>query len=114
MGLEGVRMIPEVSVDDVQRRLAAGDEKLVLVDVRKHDELTIAAIDGARHIPMADIPTRTQEFDDEHEYVFFCHHGKRSYNVAAFLKEQGVANVASMRGGIDAWSQQVDPEVPRY
>ncbi|MCG3126809.1 MAG: Sulfurtransferase [Phycisphaerae bacterium] len=105
--------VNEVSPADVRRRLDQR-ERLVLLDCREHDELRLARIAGAVHIPMGDIARRAGELDPDVECVVFCHHGVRSRSVAAFLQQQGFARVSSMRGGIDAWSEQLDPSVPRY
>ncbi|MBI5864487.1 MAG: sulfurtransferase [Planctomycetes bacterium] len=61
-----------------------------------------------------DVPGRLDELDREKQIIVFCHHGVRSYSVASFLKQQGFPNVLSMAGGIEAWSLEVDPAVPRY
>ena len=106
--------IEEVEPAAVAERMRAGENGLVLLDCREDEELAIARIDGATHIPMGDIPTRMLELDPDREIVVFCHHGKRSYSVALFLRERDFERVKSMRGGIDAWSRQVDESVPRY
>jgi rhodanese-related sulfurtransferase len=106
----------EVSVRDVQQRLSAG-EKLHLIDVREPHEFAIAKIEGAALIPMRSVPGELQDLEaraDEAPLIVFCHHGVRSLNVVHWLREQGVANCASLAGGIDAWSLQADPNVPRY
>ena len=87
---------------------------VVLVDVREAGELSICRIDGALHLPLGDIPNRFNRLKPEDEIVMFCHHGMRSMKAANFMKEQGYRNVKSMRGGIDAWSTDVDSSVPRY
>ncbi len=87
---------------------------LVLVDVREDTELAICRIDGAKHIPLGEIPTRFNQLKSDDPIVTFCHHGMRSMRAANFLKEQGYRNVKSMQGGIDAWSADVDSSVPRY
>ncbi len=91
---------------------AAAD--VVLLDVREHDELAIAAVTGALHIPMREIPARLAELDAAKPLVVMCHSGGRSQRVAAFLQGNGFTNVFNLKGGIDAWSTQVDPRVPRY
>lgn len=105
--------IRQVRASDVAERLKRGDA-LVLLDVREPDELALCRIDGARHIPLGDLPQRFSQLDPEHEIIVFCHHGKRSLMAANFLHQQGYPNVASMTGGIEAWSLEVDPRVPRY
>lgn len=106
----------EVTPQEVQQRIDAG-EKLQLIDVREPMEFQLAKIEGASLVPMRQIPGEIQEIEsraDEATLVFFCHHGVRSLNVVAWLREQGVERCQSMSGGIDAWSQIIDASVPRY
>jgi rhodanese-related sulfurtransferase len=84
-----------------------------LVDVREFEETSIASI-GGKHIPLGDLSQRFQELDPEQETVVLCHHGVRSAHAATFLKERGFMNVHNLNGGIEAWSQMVDPSVMRY
>ena len=90
----------------------------VVLDVREPNELRAASIkaDGFAlvTIPMGVIPPRLQELDPEQPIACLCHHGARSMQVASFLKAQGFAHVANIAGGINAWSAEVDPSVPRY
>ncbi len=87
----------------------------LFIDVREPSEHATARIEGAQLIPMRTIPQRLMELEDRDErLVVFCHHGVRSLQVAAWLREHGVENAQSMIGGIDAWSQRIDPAVPRY
>ncbi len=86
-----------------------------LLDVREAWELDAARIAGSKHIPMGDIPARfQQELDPEEHIVVVCHHGVRSMNVTAWLRQQGFERVQSLRGGIDRWSREIDPAVPVY
>ena len=98
--------------------LCAGDTTPTLLDVREDWEFALGAIrvDGARtqHIPMRQIPARMSEIDTERPVVCICHHGVRSAQVVAFLLHHGYGPVYNLGGGIDAWSQQVDPGVARY
>lgn len=103
----------EISPSELAERLQRGDA-LLLLDCREPEEVALAKIDGATHIPMGDIPTRQQELDPEQEIVVYCHAGMRSLSVAAWLKQQDFENVRSLAGGIDAWSTEIDPNVPRY
>ncbi len=92
-------------------------ERLLLIDVREPVEHQICHIEGAELIPMNTVPQRLQYLDgaaDEMLLVIHCHHGMRSLNVVNWLRQQGVENCVSMAGGIDLWSAQVDPQVPRY
>ena len=104
----------EISVEDVKGKLDAG-ESFTLLDVREPWEFDTARINGAKLMPMGDVPTRAhQELDPEEHIVVMCHHGVRSMNVTAWLRQQGFENAQSMRGGIDAWSRRVDEKVPKY
>ena len=77
-------------------------------------ELDIASIDGALHIPMGEIPGRINEIPRDRDVIVFCHSGVRSVSVTHYLQGEGYTRVHNMLGGIDAWSLQVDPTVPRY
>jgi len=91
------------------------DGKTRLIDVREPWEFATAHVEGSVLIPMGDIPARAhQELDPEEHLVIMCHHGARSMNVAVWLRNQGFEQAQSLRGGIDAWSAEVDPSVPRY
>lgn len=104
----------EITPEELQRKRAAG-EALTLLDVREGWEREVATIDGSRHIPMGEIPQRfNQELDPEEHIIVYCHHGIRSMNVTAWLRQQGFEKVQSMRGGIDRWSKLVDAKVPLY
>lgn len=98
----------------------------LLLDVREPWEFALAAIrtDGAQtlHIPMNEVPERLPEIGAAsgnsvqmtRPIVCICHHGVRSAQVVAFLERQGLASVYNLAGGIEAWSTEVDPSVPRY
>jgi rhodanese-related sulfurtransferase len=104
----------ELSVEEVSRMRERGPA-IRLIDVREPAEFSLARIEGAELIPMATIPQHVMDFEDRDEpQVFLCHHGVRSLQVAAWLRERGVENAQSMAGGIDAWSRLVDTSVPRY
>jgi rhodanese-related sulfurtransferase len=104
----------EIAAEEVKRKLDAGEE-FVLLDVREQWEFETASMSGAKLIPMGDIPSRAhQELDPEDHIVVVCHHGVRSMNVTAWLRQQGFEKAQSMRGGIDVWSRQIDASVPVY
>jgi rhodanese-related sulfurtransferase len=90
----------------------------LLLDVRESWEVERAAIrlPGVpfKHIPLSRIPERLKEIDPAQTIVCICHHGVRSLQVVAFLERNGYASVYNLAGGIDAWSVEVDPSVPRY
>jgi len=86
-----------------------------LIDVREPWEFATSHIEGGVLIPMGNVASRAhQELDPEERLVVVCHHGVRSMNVTAWLRNQGFEQAQSLRGGIDAWSVEVDPKVVRY
>jgi len=90
-------------------------EAMTLLDVREPWEFETARLDGAMLMPVADVPSRAnQELDPDEHIVVVCHHGVRSLNVTHWLRQQGFERVQSMRGGIDAWSKQIDGTVQLY
>ena len=103
----------QIGAADLKREWTAKPD-LVVIDVREPHEYTIARIDGARLIPLSELPGRLAEIDARAEIVTHCHHGLRSLAALDLLRGAGFANVRSLQGGIDAWSVDVDPEVPRY
>jgi len=106
----------EITPQELKRRIDSG-EKLTLIDVREPFEHAISRIEGAELIPMRQVPGELQSLDARASgaaLMVFCHHGVRSLNVVQWLRQQGVEACQSMAGGIDAWSQTVDPAVPRY
>jgi rhodanese-related sulfurtransferase len=103
----------EILPRDVKQRLDRGD-KLLLIDVREPHEHAICQIAGAELIPMRTIPANLQKLDVDEDVICFCHHGMRSLDVANWLRSQGVKTAKSMAGGIDRWSLEIDPKVPRY
>lgn len=104
----------EIAPEEVKSKLDAG-ESFVLLDVREPWEFETSKLEGAKLMPMGDVPSRAhQELDPEEHVVVICHHGVRSMNVTAWLRQQGFEKAQSMRGGIDAWSRIVDRNVPVY
>jgi rhodanese-related sulfurtransferase len=97
---------------------AAQSAPLLFLDVREPWEVALAAIElpGAttRSMPMREVPARLAELDPAQPVLCFCHHGARSAQVVAFLERAGFASAYNLAGGIDAWSHDVDPGVPRY
>ncbi|MBV9437351.1 MAG: sulfurtransferase [Acidobacteria bacterium] len=103
----------EVQPEEVARMRAAGEE-FTFLDCREPWEYQTAHIDDTKHIAMGEIPARIQELDPEERIVVLCHHGVRSMNVTAWLRQQGFEKAQSMAGGIDRWSRVVDSKVPTY
>jgi len=113
VGGSGLGAGAEISARELQReRLAKAD--LLLVDVREPREAQIAGIEGARNIPLRELPERLSELPGHGAIVTLCHHGPRSLKAREILKGAGFPNVRSLAGGIDAWSREVDSDVPRY
>jgi rhodanese-related sulfurtransferase len=106
----------EITAAAARQRLTE-DRKTVLLDVREPEEFALAHIEGSLLIPMQSIPGELQRLEglaDEGDLLVLCHHGVRSLQVAAWLQARGIENAASISGGIDRWSVEVDPGVPRY
>lgn len=108
--------VPELSPLEFAERWPdhALGQGVVLLDVREHPELELAAVAGAVHIPMRDVPARLADLAPDRPIVVMCHSGRRSFMVAEFLLGSGFREVFNLRGGIDAWSTQLDSRVPRY
>jgi len=105
--------VTEISVFDLKRRRDAG-EPLVLLDVREPDEIAIASMAGAVTIPMAEIPARFAELPADVPIVVMCHSGGRSGRVTGYLNANGYDQAVNLAGGIDAWSESIDPAMARY
>jgi rhodanese-related sulfurtransferase len=108
-------MIARISVKEVHDKLAAG-AKLRLLDVREPEEHAFCTIGDSLLIPLGELHRRADEIElsDDELLVIYCHHGVRSLKACAVLQMNGIANCASLDGGIDQWSVHVDPSVPRY
>ena len=89
-------------------------EGAALLDVREQDEWDAGHAAGAVHIPLGDLPSRFAELDPSDEIVLQCRSGARSARALAFLRQQGYEKVLNLKGGILAWSDEVDPSVPKY
>src|SRR2546422_8232565 len=105
--------IPTMSAQELKRKMDAR-EPFELIDVRETFECEIAQIDGAKLIPLSEIAERADELQREGPIVIHCHIGQRSAQAVRLLQQRGFANVYNLEGGIDAWSDQVDPGVPKY
>ena len=108
----------ELASSDAKKHLRNKDAtcRPLLLDCRTAEEHAIAKIDGSVLIPMQEIAERLSELEPwrEKPIVVHCHHGVRSLRVTHFLRDKGFSQAQSMKGGIDAWSVEVDPRVPRY
>ncbi len=90
------------------------NKKLKVVDVRNPEEYEICRIEGATLIPLSEIDSRLGELNKNDEIVLHCHHGMRSMRALEILQKAGFKNLKSLSGGIDAWSAEIDPSIPRY
>ena len=104
--------IPQLTVKELKQRIDAGEE-VQLIDVREPWEYKIAKI-GGNLIPQNEVTTRLSEIDRDREVIVHCHSGVRSQRIAEFLAQAGYPRVANLAGGIQVWSEQIDPKVPTY
>jgi|ERR1700722_2535655 len=103
----------QISAKEVSESIARGD-KLFLLDVREHWEYELARITGATLIPLGTLSANLHALLDADNVICYCHHGVRSLDAAVWLRQQGVESAKSMAGGIERWSVEIDPRVPRY
>ena len=104
--------VPEISVEELKRKLDAKEDVFVL-DVREPHEYKICNISG-HLIPLNDLPKRVQELDPSKETVVHCRSGARSAKAVGFLRQAGFTNVTNLAGGILAWADRIDPKMPKY
>ena len=105
--------IPRMSAHELKQKMDAR-EPFELIDVRETFEYEIARIDGARLIPLGEIAERADELPRDRPIVVHCHSGRRSAEAVRLLQQRGFGNIYNLEGGIDAWSDQIDPGVPKY
>ena len=107
-------MIEEISAANLKARMDAGDD-IQLIDVRQPDEYAFAKIAGAKLIPLGEVIRRMDEIDPKRETVINCKMGGRSAKAIEILKQAGfTGEMKNLKGGITAWSNEVDPKVPKY
>lgn len=110
---DGLKSHMEIDPKSVKELLDRGEVSL-FVDVREPWEHEMSHVEGSTLIPLRQIPSNISRFQGAKEIVVFCHHGTRSLNAVNWLRSQGIENARSMAGGIDRWSVEIDPQVPRY
>ena len=105
----------EINVRDT-KALIDSDTRMILIDCREPGEHSICQIEGSVLIPMDDLPEQVATLEEyrEERIVVYCHHGGRSLQVVNWLRNHGFHAAQNMTGGIDFWSQEIDPDVPRY
>ena len=108
-------LLPDLTPAALHARLQAGED-IQLVDVREDVEFDYCHLPGSLHLPLADVPRRAPtEVRRTGPVVLVCHHGVRSAQALAYLHQRlGYENLLNLRGGIDAWSREVDSSVPVY
>jgi molybdopterin/thiamine biosynthesis adenylyltransferase/rhodanese-related sulfurtransferase len=104
--------VPEITVEELKQKLDNGDNVNVL-DVREPHEYEVANI-GAKLIPLGELPERLVELDQDENFVIHCKTGGRSARAVQLLQRAGFQNVYNVKGGINAWSEEIDPSVPKY
>ena len=104
--------VPEISVTDLKRKMDAG-ENINVLDVREPHEYEVANI-GVRLVPLGELPQRLAEFDQNENFAIHCKTGGRSAKAVKLLQDAGFQNVYNVKGGITAWSEEIDPSIPTY
>lgn len=104
---------PQISAKELKRMGDSG-APFVLLDVREPWEIAIASLPGSIHIPLNEIPRRLKELDAASAIIVMCKVGARSQRVADYLLAQGLSGVSNLRGGIDAWTRDIDPSLAAY
>ena len=110
---EAERLVPVISAKELEAKFKRGD-RFVLLDVREPFEYDICRIEGARLIPLGQLPSRMSELDSADEIVLQCKSGVRSARALHLLQEAGFAKLSNLEGGILAWAETVDPAMPKY
>ena len=104
----------EITATELKQRLDNGDD-IQIIDVREDDEVAIARIPNAKHIPLAQVLNRMDEIDPNRETVVHCKMGGRSARAIEALQRSGFqGTLINLKGGIIGWSNEVDPSVPKY
>ena len=104
----------EMSVTEINEYIKTSDNIPFLLDVRENWEYDICHIEGSKLIPMQTIPQHLDQLDPQQETIVICHHGIRSRMVGQFLEQAEFKKVINLIGGVNAWAQYVDPDMPSY
>ena len=108
------QQMPEITATELKQRIDKGDD-IQIVDVREANEVAVAKIPNTIHIPLGQILNRVSEIDPNKETIVHCKMGGRSARAIEALKRSGfTGNLINLKGGITAWSNEVDPSVPKY
>jgi len=104
----------EISVEEANQLLTQSPDTVSLIDVREPHETAFCRVSNSKLIPMRQIPDAIVSLPRETHLLILCHHGGRSQRVTEFLRGHGFDRVTNVSGGIDAWSERIDPSIPRY
>ncbi len=104
----------DIDVVDVAKILKERADEILLLDVRNDNEVAFCKIEGSKHIPLNELPTRFNELDKNAETYIYCRSGARSRNAVEYLKQNGFTSLRNVRGGILEWSDKVDSTIPKY
>ncbi len=108
------QQMPEITATELKQRLDSGDD-VQIIDVREADEYAIARLPNSQHIPLGQVVSRMSEIDPERDTVVHCKMGGRSAKAIEALRRAGFqGRLTNLKGGITAWSNEVDPSVPKY
>jgi rhodanese-related sulfurtransferase len=107
-------MIHQMTVTELQQRLQEPARNFVIIDVREPWEAEVCSLPDAIMIPMGQVPGRIDEIDRDQDVIVICHHGIRSQQIAYYLQNAGFENLFNLRGGIDAWAREIDPDMATY
>ena len=114
MSQANLQQMPEMTATELKQRLESG-EPVQIIDVREPDEYAIARLPDAKHIPLGQVVNRMSEIDPEMDTVVHCKMGGRSAKAIEALRRAGfTGRLTNLKGGITAWSNEVDPSVPKY
>lgn len=102
----------EITPQELAHKIKSNGQ-FFLLDVREPWEYQAAHLEGSTLIPMGEVPAAWKKIPEDKPVVVYCHHGRRSLKVTLWLREQGI-EAQSLQGGIDRWSLEIDPKVPRY
>lgn len=107
-------MVDSISPSELREKLQTQSGTLLLLDVREPFEFDICRIRGSHNIPLGEITRRFGELDEDRATVVICHHGMRSMQAALWLEQNGFSSVFNLAGGIEAWANEIEPDMPRY
>lgn len=104
---------PSITVQELQRKMTE-NEPFILLDVREDYETKINGLPNSTMVPLSDLPSRMAEFDSKDEFVLLCRNGQRSATAVDLMRDAGFARIHNVAGGLWAWSDHIDPSMPKY